>query len=390
MLFVLELLAGISVSSVLPIVHYALMRQKEPVNLAQQILITAIPHVIASVLFPFPHAQVDLFIKLEMLVFSILRILELRVLSRSILVSNWSFAEYIEFYVTADNRPLRKQKKAQDRHDAWKMAGIAKVHPQDRTLAYYMKLLARQCVVFVIYCTCVAYFRKYPFTAHVGILSVSDFNGLRNYIVSGVAGLCIMDLVHTPIASLVFAIFDAPFIPLFNAPHRSTSLREFWGRRWNIPVKSYLHHMVFSPTIKFLESRFLPGTVKDKHKSSSGRRFIHHVFTAIGCIASFTVSGIAHEYFVWLFFLGTQPLGDNFCFFFVHGLLCVVEFGIQEVTGFGKLWGVQGLWPWVRWAVTMYVILLTDPLMAGPYLRGVGAANLPAPEFLVKFLDALI
>src|SRR6516225_2269371 len=37
--------------------------------------------------------------------------------------------------------------------------------------------------------------------------------------------------------------------PIMNAPYRSTSLAEFWGRRWNLAFRDLAHNFVFRPLV---------------------------------------------------------------------------------------------------------------------------------------------
>lgn len=64
------------------------------------------------------------------------------------------------------------------------------------------------------------------------------------------------------LAILHFGLFDVlavlwqkhgtPVRPIMNAPWRSTSLSEFWGRRWNTAFRDIAHALVFTPVARRL------------------------------------------------------------------------------------------------------------------------------------------
>jgi hypothetical protein len=90
--------------------------------------------------------------------------------------------------------------------------------------------------------------------------------------------------------------------PHFNEPYRSASLRDFWGRRWNVTASTVLRHAVFEPT-----------------RSATGS-------TATAVLAAFAVSGAVHE--VLLLYCTREwrlVTWEWLAFFSLHGLLMVGE-----------------------------------------------------------------
>lgn len=55
-------------------------------------------------------------------------------------------------------------------------------------------------------------------------------------------------LLH--LIALVWRNSDRPVVPIMDAPVRSTSLAEFWGRRWNLAFRDYSHRFVFRPAAR--------------------------------------------------------------------------------------------------------------------------------------------
>jgi len=117
--------------------------------------------------------------------------------------------------------------------------------------------------------------------------------------------------------------------PLFRAPLRSTSLGEFWSRRWNLAFSEMTALVVYRPV-----------------SVAVGRR--------TGLLAAFVLSGLLHEVAISL------PVGAGFggplLYFAIHGVLTLVE---RQRGPFGRV-------------ATMASLALPLPLLFhAPFLRGV-------------------
>eukprot|EP00668_Euglena_longa_P042023 GGOE01055389.1.p1 GENE.GGOE01055389.1~~GGOE01055389.1.p1 ORF type:complete len:252 (+),score=35.81 GGOE01055389.1:178-933(+) len=101
-------------------------------------------------------------------------------------------------------------------------------------------------------------------------------------------------------------------------PYMSTSLADFWGRRWNMVASSSLRHLIYDP---IREGRVVPKEHTefrhDPRDSSEQRR------KAWGSFMAFLVSGLMHEYIMWIA-TGFWS-GEMFLFFVVHGLATNAE-----------------------------------------------------------------
>ncbi|XP_027368600.1 probable long-chain-alcohol O-fatty-acyltransferase 5 [Abrus precatorius] len=110
-------------------------------------------------------------------------------------------------------------------------------------------------------------------------------------------------------------------------PYLSTSLRDFWGRRWNLMVTHLLRHTVYMP-VRSVMSNTILGT---------------QWASVPGVMASFLVSGLMHEL---LFYYSTRatPTWEVTCFFVLHGVCVVVEFCVRKRSGHkGRLhWAASG------------------------------------------------
>lgn len=100
--------------------------------------------------------------------------------------------------------------------------------------------------------------------------------------------------------------------PQFDEPYLSTSLQDFWGRRWNIMVTRILRPSVYEPVLYFSEL-------------FTGRKWAP--LPAI--LATFMVSAIMHE--LMFFYMGRRwPAWEISCFFLLHGACLVVEVALKK------------------------------------------------------------
>ncbi|KAK6149373.1 hypothetical protein DH2020_016898 [Rehmannia glutinosa] len=128
---------------------------------------------------------------------------------------------------------------------------------------------------------------------------------------------------------LVRALLWLELEPASDEPYLSTSLQEFWGRRWNLTVSSILRQTVYKPV------------------RSASAAVVGGDWAALpGVLAAFLVSGLMHELLFW-YIIRACPSWEMTIFFVVQGVGVVVEFGLK------KKWRV----PWfVRNGVDLRVI----------------------------------
>ena len=113
---------------------------------------------------------------------------------------------------------------------------------------------------------------------------------------------------------------DAP--PIMNAPLRSTSVGEFWGRRWNGAFNQLAMRLVFRPISR-------------------------RTGTAVATLCAFGVSGLVHELVI------SVPAGAGYglptAYFLLQGLALLAEHtGIARHLGLGR--GARG------WIFTMLIV----------------------------------
>ncbi|KAF5192640.1 Acyl-coa--sterol o-acyltransferase [Thalictrum thalictroides] len=100
--------------------------------------------------------------------------------------------------------------------------------------------------------------------------------------------------------------------PQFNNPHLSTSLGNFWSKRWNLMINKSLKSLIHEP----IRSLFTPVL---------GRRWAIHP----AILATFVVSGLMHELIP--FYVGrTRPTWEVLWFFIINGLCVTIEVEIKK------------------------------------------------------------
>jgi alginate O-acetyltransferase complex protein AlgI len=126
--------------------------------------------------------------------------------------------------------------------------------------------------------------------------------------------------------------------PLFRSPLRSTNLREFWGRRWNLAFSEMTAIAIYQPLVR-----------------SAGR--------GPALAASFLASGLLHELAI------SVPVragyGLPMTYFVIHGTLMIVEAWlaqanrpIDRVSWLGRVWTIF-------WLLVPLPILFHRPFLAG-------------------------
>lgn len=109
---------------------------------------------------------------------------------------------------------------------------------------------------------------------------------------------CFLDVVLPALGAAGVAL-GMEMEPQFDRPYLSASLRDFWGRRWNLMVSAILRPSVYDPV-----------------RARAGK--------AAGVVATFLISGLMHEAMVYYMTL-RLPTGEMTAFFLLHGVCCVAE-----------------------------------------------------------------
>ncbi|VVA30703.1 PREDICTED: acyl-CoA--sterol O-acyltransferase [Prunus dulcis] len=134
-----------------------------------------------------------------------------------------------------------------------------------------------------------------------------------------------LEIILLMAAALARALLGLELEPQFNEPYLSSSLQDFWGRRWNIMVTTILRPTVYEPVVA-LSTRVV------------GRRWA----PLPAVMGTFIVSAIMHE--LIFYYLGRlPPTWEISWFFLLHGLCLVVEIAVKKAIAKRKKFQVPRL-----------------------------------------------
>ncbi|KAK7305186.1 hypothetical protein VNO77_43087 [Canavalia gladiata] len=122
-----------------------------------------------------------------------------------------------------------------------------------------------------------------------------------------------IELVLALVAAPVITVFGFEIEPQFNEPYLSTSLQDFWGRRWNLVASRILRLTVYHP-VRSMSIGFL---------SPLGAM-------SVAVLVTFIVSGLMHE-LIYYYLTRTPPTWEVTCFFVLQGVCTVVEVAAKKV-----------------------------------------------------------
>ncbi|KAK6934526.1 Wax synthase domain [Dillenia turbinata] len=128
----------------------------------------------------------------------------------------------------------------------------------------------------------------------------------------------ILALTATPVQALGFDIE-----PQFNEPYLSTSLQDFWSRRWNLMVPSILRPTVYDPTRNVL----IP---------ILGKMWA----LIVAYVATFLVSGLMHE-IIYYQLTRARPTWEVTWFFVLQGVCTAAEVAVKRLW-LTDGWGLHG------------------------------------------------
>ncbi|XP_047342645.1 long-chain-alcohol O-fatty-acyltransferase-like [Impatiens glandulifera] len=158
----------------------------------------------------------------------------------------------------------------------------------------------------------------------------------------------------------VMMILGNDLQPQFNQPYKSTSLQDFWGRRWNLVVTGILRPTVYIPVRRYT-SRFI------------GRKWA----TATAVFATFLVSGLMHEVMNYNF-SRAPPTWEMTWFFVLHGICTEVEVEVKKVVA-GR-WRLPEL---VSGMMTCLFLAVTGNWLFFPQMLRNGVDNKALEEYPV-------
>ncbi|KAJ3377688.1 hypothetical protein HDU84_008312 [Entophlyctis sp. JEL0112] len=282
--------------------------------------------------------------------FMLLRGLELLTYPKNF-VRSWSFGSFVEFLMTSDNDRIRAK---YPKHRSPKHT----VPYKSQNAAFYVREISK---IVILICTCgmiKVYFERNGFKSVDGtFVPLHDFRSAFDHLLFGMVFYTTLDIFYTSAILWPTFAFGAPYVPVFDFPMLSTSLTDFWSRRWNIPLQRSFQRIAYFPVLNFLGS--------GSHKPS----FMHR---ALAVLATFAFSGIFHEYTLWVLLpRGSYSVGWNMMFFCLHGLLCILEGMLLQRNADKRLCGLREYCvSAARTAAVAYIVAMTSPLFLHPYQEG--------------------
>lgn len=135
-----------------------------------------------------------------------------------------------------------------------------------------------------------------------------------------------LDVIMGISNKFVGSIIDVELFPPSDEPYLSTSLQDFWGRRWNLMITDILRHTVYKPTRVFLSNYM-------------GLKWA----TIPAVMAAFLVSGLMHE-LIFYYLTRVTPSWEVMFFFMLHGLCVMLEVYLKDSLGrkVGLYWIITG------------------------------------------------
>ncbi|PNY12322.1 acyl-CoAsterol o-acyltransferase 1-like protein [Trifolium pratense] len=129
-----------------------------------------------------------------------------------------------------------------------------------------------------------------------------------------------LEIFLASITVIIGKLFKVELEQPFNKPHLSTSVQDFWGRRWNIMVTRILHPTVYKPMVKACSHVV-------------GRKWA----PLPAVIVTFAVSALMHELIFYYLkhekgaWEGWEPCWDSMCFFLIHGVCLALQIAHKKV-----------------------------------------------------------
>lgn len=121
-----------------------------------------------------------------------------------------------------------------------------------------------------------------------------------------------LELVLTLCATPARAAFGFELEPQFDEPYLSSSLQDFWGRRWNLMVTSILRPTVYDP-LRRISTRLLGPAYGSQP----------------AVMATFVVSGLMHE-LIYYYLARAPPTWEVTWFFVLHGVCTAAEVAAKK------------------------------------------------------------
>ncbi|KAI8607623.1 hypothetical protein BC830DRAFT_1158307 [Chytriomyces sp. MP71] len=271
--------------------------------------------------------------------------------------------------LTSDNAALRSDAKTQD---SKRLLRCHRNLVRNMDSQFWRRILSDLTVKYCVFATCKGYFTMHPYNYEGMFVSPFDWPAMKQHIIYAVLSYCGIDIAYNAVFLPLFIICKTPYVPTFDRPLTSSTLKEFWSTRWNKPIKNSLHRGIFSPLLTGLNARF-PAWPRTRH-------------VALAVAATFTASGLIHDYLFATMASNDAP-GSQLVFFGGQGLLAAMQWEFvcaMQGTSLGRELVNGPLGKIVGWVISMLSIVIMLPAYCGGMARRGSALHIPVPT---AFLD---
>ncbi|GKV38716.1 hypothetical protein SLEP1_g46598 [Rubroshorea leprosula] len=178
-----------------------------------------------------------------------------------------------------------------------------------------------------------------------------------------------LELVLALCATPARAFLGFELEPQFNEPYLTTSLQDFWGRRWNLMVTRILHPTVYDPI-----RRISTGIV--------GPRWA--ALPAV--VATFAVSGLMHEA-IYYYMGRAHPTWEVTWFFVLQGFCLAIEVAVKKTVR--ERWHLS---PVVSGPATIVFVAVTGFWLFFPQIvrNGVDEKLIREGTMLIDFVKGIL
>ncbi|KAM3328084.1 acyl-CoA-sterol O-acyltransferase 1-like [Capsicum galapagoense] len=175
-----------------------------------------------------------------------------------------------------------------------------------------------------------------------------------------------LEIMLTMISTMVRVASQVELEPPFDEPYKTSSLQDFWGRRWNLMVTNTLHPAVYVSVRSMVIDR--------------GPHFSRKWAPLPAVLVTFIVSGLMHE--LIFYNIGRlKPSWEVTFFFIIHGVALSLEIVIKKLLN-GKIM-IPKI---ISGPLTLGFIIFTSFwLFFPPFLRG--KADVKACAEFIAFLE---
>ncbi|ORY45522.1 hypothetical protein BCR33DRAFT_813730 [Rhizoclosmatium globosum] len=350
-------LSFLLILTVLPSIHFHALKSGLPSW--QVATIGVLLFVTIPVMFPCEDWSSDLMVKGLFVENFIYHTLDIAYFPQA-LTSKWTFKEYAEYMITAENESVRRYEAKVLGEDKRRQVNKGRsVAWKDQNTIFLITMALRLIFDYGIIVVVSAFHLKYPYGNCGTILNPFDTHCVAHQIMYAVFGSASIDItfvgVVLPLTWLVQGNFTLPSHSFFLA----SSLQDFWSNRWNFTFTVSMRRTVFLPVLNFLRG----AKHSKEHKTNKFHAFI-------ACMCVFFVSGLKHEAFL-IGAMGEAAYKHLFAstgFFIIQGLLFSASLVIKKSIGFGVTWGTGLAGDVSSRLLTVCALMIAAPMFVYPHV----------------------